>query len=70
MGHRPGYTWLKAETRTIALSSTLVAPGVVRGDFERLTVACGIGFVNGGEITKVQPPPKQKVEYEPAWRDN
>lgn len=70
MRHKPGYTWLKAEPRTIELPSNLVAPGVVRADFDRLTVAYGLSFVNVGEVTKVQPPPKQKVEYEPAWRDN
>ena len=70
MRHKPNYSWLKAEPRTIELPSNLVAPGVVRGDFDRLTVAYGLSFVNVGDVTKIQPPPKHKVEYEPTWRDN
>jgi len=70
MRHKPGYTWIKAEPRTIALPSNLVAPGMVRGDFERLTVACGLRFVNVGDVSKVPPPQRQKLEHEPAWRDN
>jgi hypothetical protein len=70
MRSKQGYSWLKAEPRAIELPKNLVAPGLVREDFDRLTVAYGLSFVNVGEVTKVLPPRRQKVDPEPAWQVN
>ena len=61
----PGCSWLKADPRRIELPDNLEAPGVKRADYDRLSVAYGLSFLEVGKITKSLPAPK--LPTMPAW---
>lgn len=48
--HTPNTTWLHAEHRELTMPSDLLAPGVTRTDYDRLSVAYGLSRLNPGEI--------------------
>lgn len=61
----PGCSWLKAEPRRMELPDNLEAPGVKRADYDRLSVAYGLSFLEVGKITKSLPAPK--LPTRPTW---
>jgi hypothetical protein len=66
----PGVTWLQANPRPIQLPRNLEAPGLRHQDYDRLTVAYGLSFLEVGKVTKSLPPPKLSSEPGSSWRDN
>lgn len=61
----PGCTWLKANPSRIEFPDNLEAPGVKRADYDRLSVAYGLSFLEVGKITKSLPAPI--LPTLPAW---
>ena len=63
-----GCTWLKATPRVLHLPSDLEAPGVIQAEYDRLSVAYGLSFLDVGKIVKKIPPPLVPQDEAPAWR--
>lgn len=70
MQSMPGCTWLKAEPRRVELPKDLEAPGLKRSDYDRLTVAYGLSFLEVGRVTKSLPPPRLPSNPQSNWRSN
>lgn len=69
MKHMPGYSWLKATTRPLEVPRNLVAPGLPSTDYDRLSVAFGLSFLEVKEITKAIPIPMIPATYVPDWTE-
>lgn len=54
----PGCSWLKANPRRISLPANLEAPGLKPDDYDRLSVAYGLSFMEVGKIVRATPKPK------------
>lgn len=54
----PGCTWLNAIPRTIQVPQNLEAPGLIKKDYDRLSVAYGLSFLEVGQIVRSMPQPK------------
>ncbi|WP_300338260.1 hypothetical protein [Accumulibacter sp.] len=70
MKSHPNATWLKANPRPIQPPRNLEAPGLRHQDYDRLTVAYGLSFLEVGKITRSLPRPKLSSEPISSWRDN
>lgn len=70
MQSMPGCTWLQAQPRRIELPKNLEAPGLKRADYDRLTVAYGLSFLEVGKITRSLPAPKLASGPQASWRSN
>lgn len=70
MMNMPGVTWLKALSRRVELPRNLEAPGLRRENFDRLTVAFGLSFLEVNKLTKAIPLPRLRVEPATSWKDN
>lgn len=66
----PNMTWLSAHPHRIELPSNLDAPGVLREDYDRLTVAYGLSFLEVGKVIKAIPNPRLVTHPESCWRDH
>jgi hypothetical protein len=55
--HFQGVSWLKAAARPLAVPHNLQAPGLVREEYDRLSVAFGLSFLEVGSIVKELPKP-------------
>ena len=66
----PGCTWLNTQPRRVELARNLEAPGLRRQEFDRLTVAYGLSFLEVGKVTRALPPPKLAFQQETSWREN
>lgn len=69
MSKFPGCSWLSAVARSLQVPSILIAPGLPDSDYDRLSVAFGLSFL---EIRKVlQATPAALLPPEPSrhWRD-
>ncbi|TAK52679.1 MAG: hypothetical protein EPO27_00750 [Betaproteobacteria bacterium] len=55
--HFHGVSWLKADARPLAIPNNLQAPGLVREDYDRLSVAFGLSFLEVGSIVRELPKP-------------
>ncbi len=66
----PGVSWLKANPRPIQLPRNLEAPGLRHQDYDRLTVAYGLSFLEVGKITRSLPRPKRPSQPISSWRAN
>ena len=54
----PNATWFAFRPRKLEVPAILEAPGMMRGDYDRLSVAFGLSFVRVGNIVRqVTPPP-------------
>jgi hypothetical protein len=54
--HRsPDSRWLAAQHRELAIPDDLVAPGLPRTDYDRLSVAYGLSFVDVGKVVFAKP---------------
>lgn len=47
-----------------------MAPGLPTADFDRLSVAYGLSFLDLGKVLKAVPKPVIPVTSSDAWRDN
>ncbi|MTW21386.1 hypothetical protein [Allochromatium palmeri] len=66
----PNMTWLCANPHRIDLPNNLEAPGVRREDYDRLTVAYGLSFLEVGKVIKAIPSPRLTTTPESCWRDH
>lgn len=55
--HFQGVSWLKATARPLAIPNNLQAPGLIREDYDRLSVAFGLSFLEVGLIVRELPKP-------------
>ena len=63
----PGCTWLSAFPRQIEIPSDLEVPGVSRIDYDRLSVAYGLSFLEAGKIVKSLPAASLSSSQENPW---
>jgi hypothetical protein len=68
--HRSFTTWMGAERRQLEKPKSLNAPGLARADYDRLSVAYGLSFLNVGKVLKAIPKTKVPVVVSDSWRDN
>jgi hypothetical protein len=66
----PGCTWLRAEARPLELPRSLSAPGLDRTDYDRMSVAFGLSFLEVGKIERSPPMPRSPVQTGQSWRDH
>lgn len=69
-GHHSFYTWMKVNFRTLSKPSNLDAPGLNRLEFDRLSVAYGLSFLDVGKVVKAMPRPQIRSVASDTWRDN
>lgn len=62
--------WMRVKVRTLALPKRLEASGLARKDFDRMSVAYGLSFLNLGQVLRAVPKPVIPVTTSDAWRDN
>jgi hypothetical protein len=63
----PGCTWLKARPQPLGMPENLEAPGLIKQEYDRLSVAYGLSFLDVGKIVKALPPPVAPSSKEPSW---
>ena len=68
--HHSFYSWMRVSFRTLNKPSNLDAPGLSRMDFDRLSVAYGLSFLDVGKVVKAIPRPQQLSVTSDTWRDN
>lgn len=66
----PQYNWLKADTKPLEVPRTLVAPGLSMQEYDRLSVAFGLSFLEVSEVVKATPDPTILPDQIVNWRDN
>jgi len=66
----PGCTWLKAVCRSMDVPQDLIAEGVSKDEYDRLSVAYGLSRLEVGKIVKALPQPKVDNQPVGTWRDN
>jgi len=63
----PGVPWLRASKSLLEIPANLDAPSVMRADYDRLSAAYGLSFLEIGKIIRAMPRPKvlpKKKSYE------
>lgn len=70
MLHMPGYGWLRAEPRPLEVPISLVAPGLSKQEYDRLSVAFGLSFLEVSEVIKATPDATIVPDRVPTWRNN
>lgn len=70
MQHMEGYTWLNAAARPIEVPRRLIAPGLSQQEYDRLSVAFGLSFLEVSEVIKAVPEPTLAPDRVVNWRDN
>lgn len=69
--HTPNASWMNAKYRELTLPSDLIAPGVTRADYDRLSVAYGLSRLIPGEVKKATPlTPVVSLPKLSDWRSN
>ncbi len=70
--HRPrGATWLNLVAKPLSLPADLLAEGVSRADYDRLSVAYGLSQLNLGTVNRIAPmKPFAIVDHYSKWADN
>ena len=64
----PEFTWLKAHRRELGIPSELEAPGLAQIDYDRLSVAFGLSFVDVGSVAIAKAMPSIKQHSKVDWR--
>ena len=64
----PGWQWLQAEPRYLRIPGDLVAPGLLQADYDRLSVAYGLSFVDVGNFAVAQAMPVVNQKSEVDWQ--
>ncbi len=70
MQHMPGCTWLKAVPRPLEIPRRLLAPGLSQQEYDRLSVAFGLSFLDVSEVIKAVPKATIAPDRVVSWRDN
>lgn len=70
MQNMPDCSWLRTETRPLEKPKILVAPGLPVQEYDRLSVAFGLSFLEVGEVVKAAPIPQIVPDKVTTWRDN
>jgi hypothetical protein len=66
--YTPGATWLSGKRRQLTVPPNLVAPGLSRSDYDRLSVAYGLSQLNPGDFETVQAlVPKVQTPQSTNW---
>jgi hypothetical protein len=68
--HPSMYEWMRVKIRQLTKPNDLMAPGLPIADFDRLSVAYGLSFLDLGKVLKAVPKPEIPVTSSDAWRDN
>ncbi len=69
--HTPNASWMNAKYRELTLPTDLVAPGLTRADYDRLSVAYGLSRLIPGGINKAPPlMPLVPIAKSSDWRSN
>lgn len=64
----PNCSWLSAKPRELVLPTNIIAPGLVVGDYDRLSVAYGLSQLNLGEYERVSAlRPLVPIEQQNDW---
>jgi hypothetical protein len=63
----PNCTWLNARAMSLEIPRDLLAPGLVRQEYDRLSVAYGLSFLDVGSIVKALPKPVARGPQQPVW---
>lgn len=63
----PEFKWLKAHRRELGIPSELEAPGLAQVDYDRLSVAFGLSFVDVGTVAVAQAMPKLVQTTKVDW---
>jgi hypothetical protein len=69
-GHHSFYSWMKVDFRILNKPSNLDAPGLSRHEFDRLSVAYGLSFLDVGKVVKAIPHQRPRSVISDTWRDN
>ena len=64
----PEFKWLKAHRRELGIPSELDAPGLAQIDYDRLSVAFGLSFVDVGSVAIAKAMPSIKQHSKVDWR--
>jgi len=64
----PEFKWLKARRRELGIPGELEAPGLAQVDYDRLSVAFGLSFVDVGTVAVAQAMPKLAQNTKVDWR--
>ena len=65
-----GRTWASCSVKKLTIPKQLVAPNLLPEDYDRLSVAYGLSFLDVGKITRALPLPKElDAESSPQYRD-
>lgn len=69
--HTRGASWLNAQQRELTIPSGLIAPGLNRSDYDRLSVAYGLSQLTPGKIVQAEAmTPVVKVDRMSDWSEN
>jgi hypothetical protein len=68
--HHPSVSFLRLSPKTLARPSNIIAPGLARKDWDRLSVAYGLSFRKVGKATDVEPVAESEVRVNKSWREN
>lgn len=63
-------SWMKLDFRVLNIPSNLDAPSLSHQEFDRLSVAYGLSFLEVGKVVKAIPHPKTRPVSSETWRDN
>lgn len=66
--HMPGFTWLRVNFEPLMAPDRLEAPGLSAPDYDRLSVAYGLSFLDVGDVGQGLPLPKLPQRDSPSWR--
>lgn len=64
------YEWMSVKVRQLTKPRRLEAPGLSKDDYDRLSVAYGLSFLEVGKVLKSIPKPKVILTDSEAWREN
>lgn len=70
MSNMPGYAWLNAVARPLEVPKSLIAPGLPQREYDRLSVAFGLSFLEVSSVLKATPIPQISPAVVTNWRDN
>jgi len=65
-----GFTWLSAKSRELAIPDDLRADGLMRSDYDRLSVAYGLSMLNLANVSAASQIPRLETEASDRWRSH
>lgn len=70
LSNTPNYSWMEMSVRRMNVPKNLIAEGLSAVDYDRLSVAYGLSFLNVGRIVKAVSKPKIQTKEAIEWRSN